>query len=140
MAAITDLTTLAAADVASGDYLVIHDVSAATDKKITKQAFDYKTQATGSGSIANGATVNLGASIFGVILVMDATSGAQGFVWCVGGSNTTAVMSQRTASGISIAAVKNTASAVNVYYETSAYYIQNNTGSTSQVYYAVIAA
>jgi len=37
MAAITDLTTLTA--IASGDYLVVNDVSAGSDKKITQADF-----------------------------------------------------------------------------------------------------
>ena len=38
MAAITDLTTLAAADVADGDWLPIHDLSAGTDKKVARSS------------------------------------------------------------------------------------------------------
>lgn len=146
MAAITDLSTLAAGDVASSDYLVIHDVTANTDYKVTKASLlatvqpTTKLQLTTTGMLAHTATFSLGAAPFGLVIVNDATSGAQGIVWLVGGANTTAVLSQRTASGISITATKNTASAVNVYFDTSAYYIQNYTGSTSQVYYLVIAA
>ena len=38
MAAITDLTTLAAADVVDADWLPIHDLSAGTDKKIARSS------------------------------------------------------------------------------------------------------
>lgn len=38
MAAITDLATLAAADVADNDWMVIHDLSAGTDKKTARSS------------------------------------------------------------------------------------------------------
>ena len=38
MVAITDLTTLAAADVVDADWLVIHDLSAGTDKKVARSS------------------------------------------------------------------------------------------------------
>ncbi len=41
MAAITDLTTLAAADVATTDLFVVHDISVGTDKKITYGSLVY---------------------------------------------------------------------------------------------------
>ena len=44
MAAITDLTTLTHTDLAASDWLVVHDLSAATDKKIAPFVTGSRTQ------------------------------------------------------------------------------------------------
>jgi hypothetical protein len=141
MAAITDLA--AASSVAATDLLVVSQ--SGTDRKVTADKF-VTTDGAGKTaavrqvvptmlSLANNATQVLAASIFGLLMLEHAQSGAQGLIWMVGGANAVASISLR--GGVSI--VKNTAGAINVYYEAGqGYTIQNNTGSTATIYYVVL--
>ena len=56
MASITDLATLAHADLAAGDWLVVHDLSAATDKKMAPFATGSWTPALAFGGASTGIT------------------------------------------------------------------------------------
>lgn len=56
MAAITDLATLAHTDLAVGDWLVVHDLSAATDKKMAPFAAGTWTPALNFGGATTGIT------------------------------------------------------------------------------------
>ncbi len=54
MAAITDLATLAHTDLAASDWLVVHDLSAATDKKMAPFASGTWTPALAFGGATTG--------------------------------------------------------------------------------------
>ena len=56
MAAITDLATLAHTDLAASDWLVVHDLSAATDKKMAPFASGTWTPALAFGGATTGIT------------------------------------------------------------------------------------
>ena len=56
MAAITDLATLAHNDLAVGDWLVVHDLSAATDKKMAPFVTGTWTPALNFGGATTGIT------------------------------------------------------------------------------------
>ncbi len=56
MAAITDLATLAHTDLAVGDWLVVHDLSAATDKKMAPFATGSWTPVLDFGGATTGIT------------------------------------------------------------------------------------
>ena len=141
MAAITDLTTMSAAtDIASGDYLVVHDVSVSTDKKITRtnffgtsQAFNGVLLSAGTASIADAASsglttilVGAPASMNGILFVINASQGTAAQFYLRGGGNAAVEMSD--ASG-TFSATAGTASSTNIYYS-GGYGIQNNTGAT----------
>ena len=59
MAAITDLATLAHTDLAVGDWLVVHDLSAATDKKMAPFAAGTWTPALNFGGATTGITYSV---------------------------------------------------------------------------------
>lgn len=86
-----------------------------------------------STSLADSAVHAVGAASFGVLLVENASSGAQALIWCGGGANVVASISIRGG----ITTTKDSAGNVNVYYD-SGYKIQNKTGGTITIYYLLI--
>jgi hypothetical protein len=64
MAAITDLTTLAHTDLAVGDWLVVHDLSAATDKKMAPFVDSTWTPALAFGGASTGITYSTQTGIY----------------------------------------------------------------------------
>jgi hypothetical protein len=64
MAAITDLTTLAHTDLAVGDWLVVHDLSAATDKKMAPFASDVWTPDLTFGGSSTGITYSSRSGVY----------------------------------------------------------------------------
>ena len=67
MAAITDLATLTHTDLAVGDWLVVHDLSAATDKKVAPFATGSWTPALNFGGATTGITYSGAAGIYVVV-------------------------------------------------------------------------
>ncbi len=67
MAAITDLATLAHNDLAVGDWLVVHDLSAATDKKMAPFATGSWTPALDFGGATTGITYSGATGIYVVV-------------------------------------------------------------------------
>ena len=137
MAAITDLATLAAADVADTDWLVVHDLSAATDKKIARSALSDSLPGRfirpTTVSIANNGTETITGADFGLILVQNNSNGGQALVWLSVSSAT--IISQ---VGSSITTTADTASRINVYVSGGNCVIQNKLGSTMSISYLAI--
>ena len=67
MAAITDLATLAHTDLAVGDWLVVHDLSAATDKKMAPFASDSWTPDLTFGGSSTGITYSSRSGIYVIV-------------------------------------------------------------------------
>jgi len=145
MAAITDLSSLS--DAASGDLLVIHDVSDSTDKKITRSLFftsepipfDGFIMAGGTTTIANDASVGLTtvisgapASMNGIVFIVNASTGQSAIYYMSGGNNTAVEMSDPANV---FSPTSGTASSSNFYYS-SGYGLQNKTGS-NKTYFLV---
>ena len=137
MAAITDLATLAAADVADDDWLVAHDLSAATDKKIARSSLSDnmlgRVIRPTEVSIANNGTETITGADFGLILVQNNSNGGQALVWLSVSSAT--IISQ---VGSSITTTADTASRINVYVSGGNCVIQNKLGSTMSISYLAI--
>ena len=137
MAAITDLATLAAADVADTDWLVVHDLSAATDKKIARSALSDSLPGRiirpTTVSIANNGTETITGADFGLILVQNNSDGGQALVWL--SVSTATIISQ---VGSSITTTADTASKINVYASGGNCIIQNKLGSIKSISYLAI--
>lgn len=76
MTAITDLATLAHTDLAVGDWLVVHDLSAATDKKMAPFAAGTWTPALNFGGATTGITYSIQAGSYiriGKMVLAEAT-------------------------------------------------------------------
>lgn len=146
MAAIPDLA--AASSVAAGDLLVVNQ--SGTDRKVTADKFVVAGNANTvsgvvtfsaapvaghikpvSASIANNGTQAL-PSIFGLLIVQNATDGGQALVWLSGGG--TSIINQ-TASNFATTA--GTASKINVYISGGVAYLENKLGATKTIYYQV---
>lgn len=138
MAAITDLASLT--DAESSDLLVIHDISAGTDKKITRSAFFDSDPIPFSGFIMVGGTttivndssvglptvlVGAPASMNGIVFVVNASTGVSAMYYLRGGANVAVEMSDPSNSFTPTAG---TGSSSNFYYS-GGYGLQNKTGS-----------
>lgn len=139
MAAITDLTTLAGSDVADGDYLPIHDVSAATDKKVTASALFYERTARAIvptvESVANNGTITLTGIVYGLLLVNNHSEGGQALIWLSAAS--TSIIAQ---VGTNIGVTAGAASKVNVYISGGNCVIENKRGLTISIGYLALAS
>ena len=137
MAAITDLATLAAADVADTDWLVVHDLSAATDKKIARSSLSDnmlgRVIRPTAVSIANNGTETVTGIDFGLIMVQNNTDGGQALIWLSVSSAT--IINQ---AGSSFTTTADTASKINVYISGGSAIIQNKLGSTKTFSYFAI--
>ena len=132
MAAITDLATLAAADVAAADWLVIND--SGTDKKVAISSLFYN--ATGRNiaptfqSVANNGTITLTGLNYGLLMVQNDTDGGQALFWLSG--SVTSIINQ---VGSSFTVTSGTANEINVYISGGNAVIENKLGATKQISY-----
>ena len=137
MAAITDLATLTAADVADTDWLVVHDLSAATDKKIARSSLSDnmlgRVIRPTAVSIANNGTETVTGIDFGLIMVQNNTDGGQALIWLSVSSAT--IINQ---AGSSFTTTADTASKIHVYISGGSAIIQNKLGSTKTFSYLAI--
>ena len=137
MAAITDLATLTAADVVDTDWLVVHDLSAATDKKIARSSLSDnmlgRVIRPTAVSIANNGAETITGADFGLILVQNNSDGGQALVWL--SVSTATIISQ---VGSSFTTTADTTSKINVYISGGSAIIQNKLGSTKTFSYFAI--
>lgn len=147
MAAITDLSTLVGSSIVSGDWLVIHDVSAATDKKTDATNFHLQatefTAPTPNTDIfaidASGAAwvipdnfvldVTTGNAFSGALLITENYTGSTALI--LSGGNTVSLVGQTVATGFSTTA--DTANRINVYWSNGVK-IQNKRGASVDLY------
>jgi hypothetical protein len=147
MAAITDLATLAAATIAAGDWLVIHDATASTDCKtdatnfhLQQREFTAPTPTTDVFAVdASGAAwvipdnfvldVSTGNTFSGALLITEDYTGSTAVI--LSGGNVVTLIGQTVSSGFSTTV--DTANRINIYWS-SGVKIQNKRGVSVNLY------